>query len=286
MGFWRLLEKVVCREIQWNTASRENGTMKNIKAPSHLACLSLKDKFYLNEKSLVCVVLWATQTEADMAADGLQTLLIWRAVEWLPAGQHQEFTHLLHHVDELGSLTLEWFKSKRQQRQNNSKNRNIIWEEDILYLFLSWSCEDLSLVVSLCFVRLGWLFNDSNGSIWLQADPFIYSSENSWLDTLHHFKEPSGCGCLGRPLPPCTQPQATNLIHANLVPLTAAILTAETWDKSVLGGEPRGALSANHSINRQQSEKPQSHEIMMSLLFLGKGDWSKPRSGVKPEFWS
>lgn len=34
-----------------------------------------------------------------------------------------------------------------------SKNRNIIWEEDILYFFLSWSCEDLSLVVSFLLCK-------------------------------------------------------------------------------------------------------------------------------------
>lgn len=165
-------------------------------------------------------------------------------------------------------LTAERFKNKREQRQNNwsyfQEQKHNMRRGYSLHFFLSWSCEDLSPVVSFCFVRLCVTFSRS---IWLQADSSIYSCEMSWLATSHHFKEPLGYVCLGRPLPPYVQPQTTNLIHASLVPLTAAILTGETWDKSVLGEEPRGALSANHSINRQQLEKPQSHEIMMPRLF-------------------
>lgn len=67
-----------------------------------------------------------------------------------------------------------------------SMNRNIIWETDILYLFLSWSCAELSPVVSFFFVRLyEWLLR---GSIRLQAASSIYSTEITWLATLHHFK--------------------------------------------------------------------------------------------------
>lgn len=117
----------------------------------------------------------------------------------------------------------------------------------------------------------GRLFNGSSASIWLQADPFIYSSETSWLATLHHFREPSGRVCLGRPLPPGTQPQTTNLIGASLVPLTAAMLTAETWDKSDLGGEPRGALSAK-PLNQSAAvgKAPKSWNNDASAVFKGE----------------
>lgn len=55
-------------------------------------------------------------------------------------------------------LPPERFKNKREQRQNNwsyfQEQKHNMRGGYFLHFFLSWSCEDLSPVVSFCFVRL------------------------------------------------------------------------------------------------------------------------------------
>lgn len=154
MSFWRSLVNVVCQEMQWIPVSRENGIIRTSK---HLSTLTmLNNKCCLKEESAVCVVLWAT---TDLCGNGSKCCLSGE----LRSGCLQGNIKSLH-ISFITSMNyrLPWrWKGSRTKDSRGKSNwsyfqeqKHIIWEEDILYLSLSWSCEDLLLVVSFCFVRL------------------------------------------------------------------------------------------------------------------------------------